>query len=227
MKYCFNCGAVVDYKTQNYCTECGVSLSTQKENYKQYRKQQRKKYNQNPGETYLAYVNRIGIPINDLPPIEEYEIEAPIYDSKMEEEKRKKELVEKLKRIEERQKNKTKNQSKPYKSEIPKVPVKSLFNPAPDEYNVIREGINGVPKFYIDGNTIRENGKYGMPKYYIDGDLILENSKYGAVKYRREGNYILEGRNGPSKYYIDGDLIKRNNKYGVIIGRIGNSFKLI
>lgn len=227
MKYCFNCGAVVNYKTQNYCTECGVSLSTQKENYKQYRKQQRKKYNQNPGETYLAYVNRIGIPINDLPPIEEYEIEAPIYDSKMEEEKRKKELVEKLKRIEERQKNKTKNQPNPYKSEIPKVPVKSLFNPAPDEYNVIREGINGVPKFYIDGNTIRENSKYGMPKYYIDGDLILENSKYGAVKYRREGNYILEGRNGPSKYYIDGDLIKRNNKNGVIIGRIGNSFKLI
>ena len=37
-----------------------------------------------------------------------------------------------------------------------------------------------LKKIDIDGNYIRE-GMFGRPKYYIDGDLIRENNQFGRV----------------------------------------------
>ena len=57
------------------------------------------------------------------------------------------------------------------------------------------------------------------PKYYIDGDIIRENNQFGRPAYRIDGNYIREGMYGRPKYYIDGDLIRENNQFGRVVGR--------
>ena len=76
----------------------------------------------------------------------------------------------------------------------------------------------GKPSVSTEGNFIVE-GMYGRPKYYIDGDIIRENNQFGRPAYRIDGNYIREGMYGRPKYYIDGDLIKENNQFGRVVGR--------
>ena len=76
----------------------------------------------------------------------------------------------------------------------------------------------GAPEVSRKGNFIVE-GMHGRPKYYVDGDVIREKNQFGRPVYHIDGNYVREGMYGKPKYYIDGDLIRENNQFGKVVGR--------
>lgn len=200
MNYCFNCGAKLIEPDQNYCIKCGTKLRERKDSHNSYKKEYRKKFNKQEGESYNDYLERIDSPIKDTiatveeieeekedyinyDPLESYEENSINYPEEEEEEDDDEDIV-----------------TDPYKKEV------------------ISEGMFGKPAVSIHGNYIRE-GMYGRPKYYIDGDIIREGNQFGKPAYRIDGNYIREGMFGRPKYYIDGDLIRENNQFGKVVGK--------
>ena len=61
MNYCYNCGAKLLDKNQNFCIECGIDLKKRGKRIP-HNKEYRKKFNPRPGESYMDYLNRIGNP---------------------------------------------------------------------------------------------------------------------------------------------------------------------
>ena len=205
MKYCFNCGAKIDDENQNFCIICGADLKNRKEKHSTYKKENRKKYNPNPGESYNDYLKRINSPLQDVAMASEEDIE------------REKEAYINY----DPNKSFRENKINYPKSELERhSPKSSEDGEARLVYDklIISEGMFGKPAASTEGNFIVE-GMYGRPKYYIDGDIIRENNQFGKPAYRIDGNYIREGMFGKPKYYIDGDLIRENNQFGKVVAR--------
>ena len=198
MNYCFNCGARLLYRNQKFYMECGINLT-------EHGKEDRKKYNPYPGESYKDYLNRINSPIKD----------AALSEKEMENRC---------------QNYRNQNPHEPYRKRHPEIsyPKSERENDegwtdmenftSADQRVIIREGMLEAPLVSIKDNFIYE-GIYGRPKYYIDGDIIRENNQFGKTAYRIDGKYIREGMFGKPKYYIDGDLIRENNQFGKVVGR--------
>ena len=206
MKYCFNCGAELIEKNQNFCIKCGAKLRKRERAHKSFKKEYRKKYNKKENESYNDYLERINSPLKDkIATEEEIEKEKEDYIN-----------YDPLKTYKEN--NLQINYPKSEREDDD--PYEQISDADEDKAGkeVIVEGMFGKPMASTEGNFIVE-GMYGRPKYYIDGDIIRENNQFGRPAYRIDGNYIREGMYGRPKYYIDGDLIKENNQFGRVVGR--------
>ena len=199
MNYCFNCGAEIIEPNQNFCIKCGIRLREREEAHNNYKKEYRKKFRKLENESYNDYLERINSPIKDtIATEEEIERESEDYINYDPQENIRKNKI-----------NYPKSEREEEDDEIVTYPYKR---------EVISEGMFGAPAVSIQDNFIYE-GMYGRPKYYIDGDIIRENNQFGRPAYRIDGNYIREGMFGRPKYYIDGDLIRENNQFGKVVGR--------
>ena len=185
MNYCFNCGAKLIEKDQKFCIKCGTNLVEYKEKYNEYLKESHSKYNKREGESYNDYLERINSPLKDKiateDEIEEKEEDYIDYDP-----------------------------LKTYKENNPQINYPKSEREDDDSYETIADE---------NRKEVIVEGMYGRPKYYIDGDIIRENNQFGRPAYRIDGNYIREGMYGRPKYYIDGDLIRENNQFGRVVGR--------
>ena len=199
MNYCFNCGAELMDKDQKFCIKCGIDLREYKQRRENFNKDSRKKYEALKCESYNDYLERINSPIKDkIAADEEMESESAIHKD-----------YAPLKWI------------RGAKMMFPAEEMEELVETYEIKENgkeVISEGMFGKPSVSTEGNYMVE-GICGRPKYYIDGDIIRENNQFGRPAYRIDGNFIREGMYGRPKYYIDGDLIRENNQFGRVVGR--------
>ena len=205
MKYCFNCGAKIADENQNFCIICGSDLRNRKEKHSTYQKENRKKYTQNPGESYNEYLERINSPLKDV---------AMASDEDIEREKESYINYDPNKSLRENKINYPKSEMERDLDEEDEDGEARLVY----EKEIISEGMFGKPAVSTEGDFIVE-GMYGRPKYYVDGDIIREKNQFGRPAYRIDGNYIREGMFGRPKYYIDGDLIRENNQFGKVVAR--------
>lgn len=212
MNYCFNCGARISNKDQKFCIECGTDLRPREEKHADFKKGYRKKYSPKKGESYIEYLNRIDSPLKDV------EAASKI---KIEDESRK--YTGRIRKDKEEYHYPDDTLDSDDMDTINNL--KNLFDDMDSDSDedrnqkeIITNGYFGEPALSTEGNFIVE-GMYGRPKYYIDGDIIREKNQFGKPAYRIDGNYIREGMYGKPKYYIDGDLIKENNQFGKVVGR--------